>query len=113
VIAKFGVQPQLPFPDFLAVVGDSAGWISGACRAGAKRPQRRTLSRYIHLEDIPKELAGVDSPRSAARGRLSRSVARTLERCVIISDARGPLRLDVPSFDTVDDLRWTGPRAEF
>src|SRR5437764_11834322 len=53
VIAKFGVQPQ-SIPDYLAVVGDSADGFPGVPGWGEKAAAS-TLSRYIRLEDIPKD----------------------------------------------------------
>jgi hypothetical protein len=53
VIEKFGVTPE-SIPDYLAVVGDSADGFPGVPGWGAKAAAA-TLSRYRHLEDIPKD----------------------------------------------------------
>src|ERR1700737_4369225 len=53
VIAKFGVTPK-SIPDYLAVVGDSADGFPGVKGWGSKAAAV-TLSRYHHLEEIPKD----------------------------------------------------------
>src|SRR6476659_2483912 len=52
VVAKFGVKPE-SIPDYLAVVGDSADGFPGVQGWGPKTAAL-ILSRYVHLEDIPK-----------------------------------------------------------
>src|SRR6266478_3787099 len=53
VVEKFGVRPQ-SIPDYLAVVGDSADGFPGV-RGWGEKAAAQTLSRYPHLEDIPKD----------------------------------------------------------
>jgi len=53
IMAKFGVRPQ-SIPDYLAVVGDSADGYPGLPGWGTKAAAL-TLSKYFHLEDIPKD----------------------------------------------------------
>src|SRR6202040_1015602 len=53
VVAKFGVKPP-SIPDYLALVGDTADGFPGLSGWGGKAAAL-TLSRYLHLEDIPKE----------------------------------------------------------
>src|SRR5580765_2003476 len=53
VVAKFGVKPR-SIPDYLALVGDSADGLPGVAGWGAKAAAL-ALSRYAHLEDIPKD----------------------------------------------------------
>src|SRR5437764_9551793 len=53
VVAKFGVTPR-SIPDYLAVVGDSADGFPGVAGWGEKAAAS-TLSRYIRLENIPKD----------------------------------------------------------
>src|ERR1700689_4633776 len=53
VVAKFGVKPH-SIPDYLAVVGDSADGFPGVPGWGAKAAAL-ALSRYSHLENIPKD----------------------------------------------------------
>src|SRR5438093_11341250 len=53
VTAKFGVKPQ-SIPDYLAVLGDSADGFPGVPGWGEKAAALN-LSRYPHLETIPKD----------------------------------------------------------
>ena len=67
VVAKFGVQPE-SIPDYLAVVGDSADGFPGV-KGWGEKGAALTLSRYPHLENIPKDwraLASVDRQCPAA-----------------------------------------------
>jgi 5'-3' exonuclease len=100
VVEKFGVKPQ-SIPDYLAVVGDSADGFPGVRGWGAKAAAS-VLSQYPRLEVIPKDWKEWDPSIKKARG-LSESLFSTL----------ATLRLDAPVFDTLEDLRWKGPRAEF
>jgi len=109
VIAKFGVQPQ-SIPDYLAVVGDSADGFPGVPGWGEKAAAS-TLSRYIHLEDIPKNWREWHPAIGSAR-RLSTLLLENWDAALLFRTL-ATLRLDVPVFDSVDDLRWTGPRATF
>jgi hypothetical protein len=69
------------------------------------------LSRYPHLEDIPKD------PKlwhTSVRG--ATKLAATLFDSwndAILFRTLATLRADVPVFDTVDALRWIGPHASF
>jgi 5'-3' exonuclease len=109
VVVKFGVKPQ-SIPDYLAVVGDSADGFPGVPGWGPKSAAL-TLSRYLHLEDIPKDFREWHpSIRNALR--LSTSLLSSWNDALLFRTL-ATLRLDVPVFDTVDDLRWTGPRASF
>lgn len=106
---KFGVKPE-SIPDYLAVVGDSADGYPGIAGWGAKAAAGM-LSRYIHLENIPKDCH--DWP-SSVRGaaRLSQSLFDHWNDAVLFR-MLATVRLDVPVFETIDELRWTGPRPEF
>jgi 5'-3' exonuclease len=109
VIAKFGVKPK-SIPDYLALVGDSADGFPGLRGWGAKAAAL-TLSQYPHLEDIPRDWrAWHTSIRSA------RTLATTLLDCwsdAVLFRELATLRLDVPVFDTVEELCWNGPRPDF
>ena len=109
VVAKFGVSPQ-SIPDYLAVVGDSADGFPGVAGWGAKGAAL-VLSQYPHLENIPKEWKAWDSSIKKARA-LSESLFGAWNDALLFRTL-ATLRLDVPVFDTVDDLRWQGPRADF
>ena len=109
VFEKFGVAPE-SIPDYLALVGDSADGFPGVSGWGPKAAAL-TLSRYAHLEAIPRDWqAWHPSIRKA------RTLAPTLFNAwndVLLYRTLATLRLDVPTFDTVDALRWTGPRSDF
>jgi 5'-3' exonuclease len=109
VVAKFGVKPQ-SIPDYLAVVGDSADGFPGIRGWGAKAAAL-VLSQYPHLEDIPKDWQQWHPSINKAR-TLSESLF-TAWNDALLFRTLATLRLDVPVFDTVEDLRWKGPRANF
>ncbi|MGB7600143.1 MAG: 5'-3' exonuclease H3TH domain-containing protein [Candidatus Sulfotelmatobacter sp.] len=109
VVAKFGVKPQ-SIPDYLAVVGDSADGFPGLPGWGAKAAAL-VLSQYPHLEDIPKDWRGWQP--SIRRSRLlSASLLSSWDDAVLFRTL-ATLRLDVSVFETVEDLRWKGPRSNF
>ena len=109
VVAKFGVKPA-SIPDYLALVGDTADGFPGIRGWGAKSAAT-VLARYGHLEAIPADFATWDVPvRGAARlgsaleaDRGQAALFRTL----------ATLRDDAPVCQSVDELRWTGPRPDF
>src|ERR1700685_1044374 len=109
VSAKFGVKPQ-SIPDYLAVVGDSADGFLGLAGWGAKAAAQ-TLSQYPHLEDIPKDWREWHPSIKRARV-LSESLFNSWSDALLFRTL-ATLRLDVPVFDTVEDLRWKGPRPDF
>jgi 5'-3' exonuclease len=109
VLARFGVAPH-SIPDYLAVVGDSADGFPGVAGWGEKAAAA-TLSRYIRLEDIPKDWHAWHPSIAHAR-RLSTSLAQSWNDALLFRTL-ATLRLDVPVFDTVADIRWTGPGAGF
>jgi len=109
VVAKFGVTPQ-SIPDYLAVVGDSADGFPGVSGWGAKAAAI-TLSQYPHLEDIPKDWREWHPSIRKARP-LSESLFNAWNDALLFRTL-ATLRLDVPVFDTVGDLRWQGPRPNF
>jgi len=109
VVAKFGVKPQ-SIPDYLAVVGDSADGYPGLPGWGAKAAAL-ALSQYPHLEDIPKDWH--DWHPSIRRARpLSESLFNAWNEALLFRTL-ATLRLDVPVFDTVEDLRWKGVCSDF
>jgi 5'-3' exonuclease len=109
VEAKFGVKPE-SIPDYLAVVGDSADGYPGIVGWGTKAAAQ-VLSQYLHLENIPK-----DSREWNPSIRRARPLAESLFGAwddAILFRTLATLRSDAPVFGAVDDLRWTGPRADF
>ena len=109
VVEKFGVNPQ-SIPDYLAVVGDSADGFPGVSGWGPKAAAL-TLSQYHHLENIPKDSRDWH-PSIRRASALSESLFRSWNDALLFRTL-ATLRLDVPVFETVDDLRWTGPRSDF
>lgn len=109
VVAKFGVEPQ-SIPDYLAVVGDSADGFPGVSGWGPKAAAL-TFSRYPHLENIPKDLQDWDPSIRRARP-LSESLFGAWEDALLFRTL-ATLRLDVPVFNTVEDLRWKGALPNF
>src|SRR5882724_2820594 len=109
VVTKFGVPPR-SIPDYLAVVGDSADGFPGLPGWGAKAAAL-TLSQYPHLEDIPKDWREWHPSIKRARV-LSESLFKAWSDALLFRTL-ATLRLDVPVFDTVEDLRWKGPRPGF
>ncbi len=109
VVAKFGVKPQ-SIPDYLAVVGDSADGFPGVPGWGVKAAAL-TLSQYPHLEDIPKDWR--EWHPSIKRARVLSESLFSAWSDALLFRTLATLRLDVSVFDTVDDLRWKGPRPNF
>ncbi len=109
VVAKFGVQPE-SIPDYLAVVGDSADGFPGL-KGWGEKGAALTLSRYPHLENIPKDWRAWHPSIGNAR-RLSTSLFNSWDDALLFRTL-ATLRLDAPVFDSVEDLRWKGPSARF
>jgi 5'-3' exonuclease len=109
VVAKFGVPPA-SIPDYLALVGDSADGFPGLPGWGAKSAAA-VLAKFHHLEAIPDDwlVWGVNATRPAA---LAATLRRERERVLLFRDL-ATLRTDIPLFDSVDELRWNGPKPEF
>ncbi len=109
VVAKFGVRPE-SIPDYLAVVGDNADGFPGVSGWGSKAAAL-TFSQYPHLEDIPKDWHAWHPSIRRARP-LSESLFHTWDGALLFRTL-ATLRLDVPVFDTIEDLRWKEVRADF
>src|SRR5215467_5640507 len=80
VVDKFGVKPQ-SIPDYLAVVGDSADGFPGVAGWGAKAAAA-VLSRYVHLEAVPKDWRQWHASISRARG-LSESLTKSWDDALL------------------------------
>ena len=93
VRAKFGVLPAY-IPDFLALVGDAADGYPGIPKFGVKTAAR-TIERYGAIEQFPPEILGSH-----------------LEHALLFKHL-ATLRSDVPLFDDVEELRWSGAAPEF
>jgi len=109
VVAKFGVTPQ-SIPDYLAVVGDSADGYPGLPGWGAKAAAA-VFSQYLHLEGIPKDWQQWDHAIRRARA-LSESLFDAWDEALLFRTL-ATLRLDVPVFDSVEELHWKGPQPTF
>jgi len=109
VVARFGVPPA-SIPDYLALVGDAADGYPGLPGWGAKSTAA-VLARYRHLESIPADSRtwGVNA---ASPGRLALTLVRERDRAFLFRDL-ATLRTNIPLFESVDDLRWTGPTPAF
>jgi 5'-3' exonuclease len=109
VVTKFGVKPS-SIPDYLAVVGDSADGFPGLPGWGQKAAAL-VLSQYPKLEDIPKEWELWHPSIKRARA-LAESLFTGWNEALLFRTL-ATLRLDVPVFDSVEDLRWRGPAPSF
>ncbi|PYR57295.1 MAG: flap endonuclease, partial [Acidobacteria bacterium] len=109
IVAKFGVPPA-SIPDYLALVGDAADGYPGLPGWGAKSTAA-VLARYGHLESIPADWR-VWGVNAANAGALAHTLARERDRAFLFRDL-ATLRTDIPLFEAVDDLRWTGPTPAF
>jgi 5'-3' exonuclease len=106
---RFGVKPH-SIPDYLALTGDSSDGFPGLKGWGPKSAAT-VLSRFEHIESIPQswrdwkvELRGAD--------RLSRTLNDDRELALLFKDL-ATLRTDAALLESVDDLRWRGPKPEF
>ena len=109
VEAKFGVKPH-SIPDYLALVGDSADGFPGIAGWGTKAASL-VLSQYPHLEDIPKDCRQWHPSIRRARP-LAESLFSSWNDALLFRTL-ATLRLDVPVFNSVDELAWKGPQPEF
>ncbi len=109
VEAKFGVKPE-SIPDYLAVVGDSADGFPGIAGWGEKGAAA-VLRVYGHLESIPQDWRQWPSSIPSAR-RLCTSLFSSWNDALLFR-ALATLRLEVPVFEDVEELRWKGPTRCF
>ena len=109
VVARFGVLPE-SIPDYLALVGDSSDGYPGLPGWGEKS-SAAVLGRYLHLEAIPADSKtwGVNA---AGAGALARTLERERDRAFLFRDL-ATLRTNIPLFQSVDELHWTGPTDAF
>src|SRR5215813_1819056 len=105
VVARFGIKPQ-SIPDYLALVGDSADGFPGVPNWG-KKAAAAVLSIYDHLESIPK--AWSEWAPSIRNRRLLAKALFSFWDDAILFRTLATLRTDVPVFNSVDELHWTGP----
>ena len=106
---KFGVKPA-SIPDFLGLTGDSADGYPGIAGWGQKGAAA-VLSRYGHLEEIPKDWKEWHPSIKRARP-LAEALLGAWDDALLFRKL-ATLRLDVPVFESVDELLWKGPPPEF
>jgi len=106
---KWGVGPQ-SIPDYLAVVGDSADGFPGLPGWGPKAAAA-VLSRFLRLEDVPEDWRQWPASIRGAQ-RLAAVLFENFEDALLYRTL-ATLVLDVPVFETLSDLEWKGPTAEF
>jgi 5'-3' exonuclease len=109
VVSKFGVRPE-SIPDYLALVGDAADGYPGLPGWGAKSAAA-VLARFVHIEDIPEDPA-TWHVNAANAATLARTLARDRDLVMLFRDL-ATLRSELPLFDSIEELRWDGPRPEF
>lgn len=109
VFKKYGVKPET-IPDYLALVGDTSDGYPGLQGWGSKGASS-VLSIYPHLEDIPKD-AKLWSAAIRGSAKLAETLFNTWDD-VLLYRKLATLRTDAPVFNTVDELRWTGPTDKF
>jgi 5'-3' exonuclease len=109
VVEKFGVKPE-SIPDYLAVVGDTADGFPGLPGWGEKAASL-TFAKYPHLEDVPKDWQKWNPAIRRAKV-LSETLFNAWDDALLFRKL-ATLRLDVPVFDSIEELRWKEPRADF
>jgi 5'-3' exonuclease len=109
VIEKFGVRPE-SIPDYLALVGDTADGFPGLPGWGAKAAAS-VLSIYGHVENIPKNVKDWDASIRNSQ-KLGQILFDSWDEAILFRTL-ATLRLDITLFNSVDELRWRGPTAEF
>jgi 5'-3' exonuclease len=109
IVAKFGVAPGC-IPDYLALTGDTADGYPGIPGWGEKGAAA-ALAKYGRLENIPKRWREWHPSIGKARS-LSASLNERWDDALLFRTL-ATLRLDAPVSESVDELRWTAPRASF
>ncbi len=109
VIARFGVPPA-SIPDYLALVGDSSDGYPGLQGWGPKSAAA-VLAKFGHLEHIPDDWRswGVNATSPAA---LAARLQSERDRAFLYRTL-ATLRTDIKLFDSVEELKWHGPKKEF
>jgi 5'-3' exonuclease len=103
IVKKFGVSPE-SIPDYLALVGDSADGYPGLPGWGAKS-SAAVLSKFLHLESIPKDHLAWQLNASKA-ATLASVLLREWDTALLFRKL-ATLRTDIALFDDVEQLRWT------
>ncbi|HEX9982145.1 MAG TPA: 5'-3' exonuclease H3TH domain-containing protein [Thermoanaerobaculia bacterium] len=90
---KYGVAPE-HIPDFLALVGDAADGYPGIPRFG-KKTAATVINRYGAIEQFPPTVLGEHRDNALLFKHLA------------------TLRTNLPLFESVEQIRWTGPTPAF
>jgi 5'-3' exonuclease len=109
VVVKFGVPPA-SIPDYLALVGDAADGYPGLPGWGAKSTAA-VLARFRHLESIPPDWRDWHVNATGAAS-LADTLKRDRDRALLFRTL-ATLRIDLPLFENVDQLQWSGPTPAF
>jgi 5'-3' exonuclease len=109
IVAKFGVRPA-SIPDYLALVGDASDGYPGLPGWGAKS-SAAVLAKFAHLESIPEDWREWRVNAANAAG-LCATLIRERERALLFRDL-ATLRTDILLFESVDELKWSGPTEAF
>ncbi len=109
IVAKFGVRPT-SIPDYLALVGDASDGYPGLPGWGAKSTAA-VIAKFEHLEAIPED-SREWRVNAASAATLAATFARDRDHAFLFRDL-ATLRTDIPLFESVDELKWSGPREEF
>ena len=109
VIEKFGVSPE-SIPDYLGLVGDTADGFPGIKGWGAKS-SASLLSHYHHIENIPNDFKEW-IPQVRSSQKLSETLNDDYELALLFK-LIATIDYDAPTFETVDDLRWSGPKQNY
>jgi 5'-3' exonuclease len=109
IVTKFGVRP-LSIPDYLALVGDASDGYPGLPGWGAKS-SAAVLAKFEHLERIPADWREWRVNAANAAG-LSATLTRDRDLAFLFRDL-ATLRTDIPLFESVDELKWSGPTKAF
>jgi len=109
VVTKFGVTPA-SIPDYLALVGDSSDGYPGL-RGWGPKSASTVLARFLHLESIPADPSEWHL-NVASAATLSRTLARDRDLVMLFRNL-ARLRTDLPLFDSVEELKWSGPTPAF
>ena len=109
VIEKFGVSPE-SIPDYLGLVGDTADGFPGIKGWGAKS-SALLLSHYHHIENIPNDF-NEWIPQVRSSQKLSETLNDDYELALLFK-LIATIDYDAPTFETVDDLRWSGPKENY
>jgi len=109
IIEKFGVRPA-SIPDYLGLVGDTADGFPGIPGWGAKAASS-VLFIYNHYENIPNDPDQWD--RSIRNSKKLAKILFDSWEDALLFRKLATLRLDIDLFNSVDELRWIGPKPEF